>query len=230
MYSVVLMMSLATGYDMPECHRRHGCRGGGYGGCHGGCYGGGYGGCHGGGYGGCYGGYGGCYGGYSYGGCYGGYGMVGGYSNQYPKGADETDAEYNYCVEQASKMPPAEYANFRSGWLRKTHAEREKTMKGKDKGKGPDEESSLSRPAQIVVSLPADARLTFDGQGTGSAGAQRTFLSPPLSPDSSYWYTVKAEFVREGKTVSIARRVAVAAGKETRVSFDEAPATSVASR
>ncbi len=77
MYSVVLMMALNTGVEMPAHggrHGCHGCRGGCYGGCcGGGCYGGG---CYGGGGygGGCYGGYGGgCYGGGGYGGgCYGG--------------------------------------------------------------------------------------------------------------------------------------------------------------
>jgi uncharacterized protein (TIGR03000 family) len=52
MYSVVLMVALGTGGDLPACHRHR---------CHG-CYG-----CYS--YCGCYGGYGGCYGGY--GGCYG---------------------------------------------------------------------------------------------------------------------------------------------------------------
>jgi uncharacterized protein (TIGR03000 family) len=75
MYSMVLMMALSGGAEVPDCHRHGccGCYGGGYGGCYGGCYGGGYGGCYGGCYGGGYGGcYGGCYGGMTYGGCYGG--------------------------------------------------------------------------------------------------------------------------------------------------------------
>jgi uncharacterized protein (TIGR03000 family) len=53
MYSVVLMMAITTGGDLPDCHRRHSCNGGSYAGS-------------------CYGGYGGCYGGAYYGGCCGG--------------------------------------------------------------------------------------------------------------------------------------------------------------
>ena len=85
MYSVVLMMAITTGGEMPDTHRHGGggcgCYGGGgghhllggrHGGGGGGGYGGGYGGgCYGGGYGGA------CYGGGYYGGCYGGYGSPG---------------------------------------------------------------------------------------------------------------------------------------------------------
>lgn len=73
MYSVVLMMAMTSGAEIPDLGRRggcHGCCGGCYG-CCGGCYGGCYG-CCGGCYGGCYGGCGGC------GGCYGCYGCCGG--------------------------------------------------------------------------------------------------------------------------------------------------------
>jgi len=74
MYTIVLMAAMTTGGEMPACHRRRGCGGGGYGGC-GAVYDGGYGGGYGGGGGGCgYGGGGGGYGGG--GGC--GYGGGGG--------------------------------------------------------------------------------------------------------------------------------------------------------
>jgi uncharacterized protein (TIGR03000 family) len=78
MYSVVLMVAMTTGGDLPDCHRCGGCFGGGHG-CFGGghgCFGGGHGcfgglfrghGCHG-----CHGCYGGCYGGgCNGGGCFG---------------------------------------------------------------------------------------------------------------------------------------------------------------
>jgi hypothetical protein len=91
MYSVVLMMAVTTGGDVPDLgHRRHGCCGGG--GCCGGyvsgCYGGG---CFGGA---CYGGGGGCCGGrtiiYGGGGCCGGYMMQGGmYMQRAPEGIEK---------------------------------------------------------------------------------------------------------------------------------------------
>jgi uncharacterized protein (TIGR03000 family) len=82
MYSIVLMVALSSGGELPGCHLTYGCYGGG---CYGvsaacyGCYGGpgwvsrtgGYGSCYGC-YGGCYGCHGGCWGA----GCYGGGGRV----------------------------------------------------------------------------------------------------------------------------------------------------------
>jgi uncharacterized protein (TIGR03000 family) len=210
MYSIVLMMAVSTGADLTGCHRGHGC--GGYGGCYGG-----YSGCYDYG-GGCY-GYG--YGGYGYGGC--GYG--GDYSNQYPRGANETQEQYDYCISKSREMPPQEYAGFRSRWLQMSPAERDKQMQ-QDKKKS----SMLPRPAEIFVSLPADAKLTIDDQTTTSVGASRRFVSPPLAPNGSYTYTLKAEFVRDGKTVAVAKQVAVTPGKKTQVSFAEPAGTSVASR
>jgi uncharacterized protein (TIGR03000 family) len=232
-YSVVLMITLTTGANGPDCHRGHGHRSSC--GCHGG-YGGG---CYGGYGGGCYGGYGGgCYGGYGggYGGCFGGYGGgfvyggVGGanYAATSPKGADETDEEYAFCQKKATEMPAQDYPAYRSNWLRKTHAERKKEMEKKDGSSGGT--SSLRLPAQIVVTLPADARLTIDDGVTQSVGTRRLFTSPPLAPDRSYSYTLKAEFVRDGKTVSVTKKAAVTPGGETLVSFDDVPQRSVASR
>jgi uncharacterized protein (TIGR03000 family) len=79
-------------------------------------------------------------------------------------------------------------------------------------------------PATIVVSLPAEAKLTVDGAATKSVSATRVFASPALQPGQEYYYTLKAEIVRDGKTVPAVKRIAVRAGEESRVSF-EFPAT-----
>jgi len=249
-YTVALLMALTASADAPDFGRgRGGCSsyGGGYSyGCS--SYGGGYG------YGGCYsGGYGGGYssGGYpSYGGCYvsagygiGGYGIggIGGYgtasySASYSKAPDETEDEFAYCKEKADEMSPAVYQNFRNSvWLQMTHDERSKMMERDRKGKkskkgGSDEEASLESPARLVVTLPADAKLTIADEATQSDGSRRVFVSPPLKPDRSYSYMLKAEFVREGKTVSITKKAGVASGKETLVSFEDSPQTDVATR
>jgi uncharacterized protein (TIGR03000 family) len=233
-YTVALLMALTASADAPDCGRgRGGCYsyGGGYScGCY--SYGGGYG------YGGCY-----SYGGYpSYGGCYviagygiGGYGMAS-YSASYSKAPDETDDEFAFCQEKAQEMSPPVYQNFRNSvWLQMTHDERSKMMEKDRKGKkskkgGSDEEASLESRARLVVTLPADATLTIADQAMQSDGSRRVFVSPPLKPDRSYSYTLKAEFVREGKTVSVTKKAGVSAGKETLVSFDDSPQTDVASR
>jgi uncharacterized protein (TIGR03000 family) len=74
-------------------------------------------------------------------------------------------------------------------------------------------------PATIIVSLPADATLTIDGMLTKSTSATRVFVTPPLA-DGNYSYTFKADFLREGKAVTVQQKVAVRPGRETVVSLD----------
>jgi uncharacterized protein (TIGR03000 family) len=90
-------------------------------------------------------------------------------------------------------------------------------------------EASLSAPATIFVSLPAEAKLTVDGAATQSTSSTRIFATPALDRDSDYFYTLKAEIVRDGQTVTASKRIAVRAGEETRVSIGF-PEASVAQR
>jgi len=76
---------------------------------------------------------------------------------------------------------------------------------------------ALSAPATIVVSLPAEAKLTIDGTPTTSTSALRTFSSPRLTTGKDYFYTLTAEVVRNGKPVSVTEKVVVRAGEERRV-------------
>ncbi|HEV3202912.1 MAG TPA: TIGR03000 domain-containing protein [Gemmataceae bacterium] len=90
-------------------------------------------------------------------------------------------------------------------------------------------EASLSAPATIFVRLPAEAKLTVDGAATQSTSSTRIFASPTLEPGSDYFYTLKAEIVRDGQTITASKRIAVRAGEETRVSINF-PEASVAQR
>jgi uncharacterized protein (TIGR03000 family) len=83
-------------------------------------------------------------------------------------------------------------------------------------------------PATVIVSLPADAKLTFDGTVTKSTSATRVFTSPALQVGEVYYYNLKAEVVQDGKTITLAKTVAVRAGNETSVSLF--PETSLALR
>jgi uncharacterized protein (TIGR03000 family) len=85
-------------------------------------------------------------------------------------------------------------------------------------------------PATIVVNVPADARLTVDGEATTSTSTPRVFVSPTLQAGREYNYTLKAEFVKNGKPVTVSKEVAVRAGQETRVTLDAASLAGVASR
>jgi len=83
----------------------------------------------------------------------------------------------------------------------------------------PDEESSLGAPATIMVSLPVDAKLTVDGNATGSTSGVRTLVTPALDSAKSYSYTLQAETVRDGRTYRLEKQINVVGGQTTRVSF-----------
>jgi uncharacterized protein (TIGR03000 family) len=210
MYSVMLMAALSGSAEVPEFGRRgcHGCYSYACSGCYGGwdCHGSRGGlfsrrrhGCHG-----CY-SYAcsGCYGYVSYGchGCYGGYvsygchGCWGGYSH----GCHGCHGYY---------AAPA-------GPQRMPEREREKAPPPKT-GK---EETMRPAPATLVVELPEDAKLTIDGAPTASTSSVRTFVTPDLAPQKEFSYTLQAQIVRDGHTLTASERVQVRAGQETRVSL-----------
>jgi len=78
-------------------------------------------------------------------------------------------------------------------------------------------------PATVVVHLPADARLTIDGQATTSTAAERRFVSPPLAAGQDFHYTFKAEFNKDGKKTVAREVVSVRAGRETIVWLGTSP-------
>ena len=89
--------------------------------------------------------------------------------------------------------------------------------------------AALPAPAYMVVTLPADAKLTVDDTLTTSTSGQRTFVTPPIDSDKVYYYTLKAETVRDGKTLTATQRVAVQGGRQSTITLDLQPAA-VASR
>jgi uncharacterized protein (TIGR03000 family) len=73
--------------------------------------------------------------------------------------------------------------------------------------------------ATISVRLPADAQLTFDGQGTRSTSDHRVFTTPPLEVGKTFEYTLSVKFVGEGKTTTVEQKIYVKAGQETTALF-----------
>lgn len=221
--------------------RRHGCHGGGHScggggssccGCGGGGYGGGgYGGggysccgCWGGGYGG--GGWGGgCWGGYSMG--YGGGGYPGGYGGGSMSGSHRSHyGEYDggYLMPGTGGYDNnAPRGTDRREDRRDNRNERRGTPSKGDRSGGAGEsgeETRANAPATLVVSLPADARLTIDGNATQSTSSVRTFVSPALEPNQSFSYTLQAQVMRDGQSRIVKRTVSVRAGEETRVNLE----------
>jgi uncharacterized protein (TIGR03000 family) len=212
MYSMVLMAALTTGTDMPDLGRRGGGCCGCYGGMSwGGCYGGGWGGCYGGGWGGCRGGgWGGCYGG----GCWGGgyamsYGCGGGYGG-YSWGGMSPGMGYAY-------MPMTTYGSTLATPL----------IAGNILNGAPGTTQSFflnpatqGSQATIIVHLPENATLTFDGEATQSRSGTRTFVSPPLDQGKTYTYTLRGEMNRNGRKVNARKTIEVRAGKTTEVNLN----------
>src|SRR5262245_39154683 len=85
--------------------------------------------------------------------------------------------------------------------------------------------AALNQPAQMLVTLPADANLTIDGYVTKSTSSQRLFTTPALEVGKSFTYTLKATVERDGKPETLTRTVKVRGGEQTRVELDfNAPA------
>jgi uncharacterized protein (TIGR03000 family) len=237
MYSLVLMAAMTTGGSTPDCH----WVGSGHGGCYGGCYGG-YGGC----YGGCYGGYGGCYGGcyggwgnghatgygaygcygcsgawtgwwttYSCYGCYGCHGCYGCYGCYGCTG-------YGSLIGPAGPTMPGTGNGASNGGDKGTGDKKGDKNENKNGGE-------TSAKARLIVDLPADAKLYIDDHKMKATSSRRAFSTPNHQAGQTYYYILRAEMVREGKTVSETKRVLVRAGQEVRANFDEPP-TAVAKK
>ena len=205
MYSVVLLMALSGGAEAPDCHKSCSCSGycsGSY--CSGyactGSYCSGYacsGSCHGGGHK-LFGGHG--------GGLFGGHkhSCSGSYCSGY------SCSGYMGCTGCAGGMI---YGPGMGG--------------SKSKPLPPPKKDEVTAPATIVLSLPADAKVSIDGTVTTSTSATRTFVTPELNQDQAFVYTISAQIVRDGQTLTVSEKVTVRAGEETRVNFGTAQFTAL---
>jgi uncharacterized protein (TIGR03000 family) len=71
----------------------------------------------------------------------------------------------------------------------------------------------------VVVKLPADAKLFAQNKPTQSTGQLRRFVTPPLGQDAVFAYELKAELVRDGRTLTKTLHIRVQAGQQTTVEF-----------
>lgn len=75
-------------------------------------------------------------------------------------------------------------------------------------------------PATLVVTLPEDAVLTFNGVSSPATGGSRTFRVPALSYGQEYGYDLVAEVTADGKAIRAGARVVLRAGETARVTLD----------
>ena len=72
---------------------------------------------------------------------------------------------------------------------------------------------------KVVVNLPADAKLLFNGALASGTGSVRTFRTPELLPGMDYGYDLTAEVIRDGKSERLSGRVIVRAGLTTTITL-----------
>ena len=220
MYSIVMLAAMTAAPETPDFFFKnkgggcHGCYGGGGGGgCHGyaaggGCYGNGWGhgGCRGGGFGGgchgCFGGGHGLFGGHGFlGHKNGGGGCCGGYAAPYYTGCG------GYAAPAAVAPTVVGYATVPN-------------LSTVPATGIPEAVTGLpANRAQVVVRVPADAKLFADGQATQLIGTERVFLTPDLSASRDFQYTLKVEYLAGSETKSDSKQVVVRAGHRTVVDF-----------
>jgi uncharacterized protein (TIGR03000 family) len=153
--------------------------------------------------------------------------------------AEEITAEERKQMDALIEANPDQKAAITAYYKGASHADRKKYYNDnkpakKDETKPedvkkPKKEVMVPAPATIIVSLPADATLTIDDAATTSTASPRVFTSPVLPAGRDFHYTLKAQIVRDGKTVEVSKEVTVRAGQTTRATM-EAGLASVASR
>jgi uncharacterized protein (TIGR03000 family) len=72
----------------------------------------------------------------------------------------------------------------------------------------------------LSVNVPDDAKIFVNGQATTSVGEVRQYVSRDLAAGFNYSYEVRAEVVRDGRTVEQVKKIDVRAGETANVAFD----------
>jgi uncharacterized protein (TIGR03000 family) len=92
----------------------------------------------------------------------------------------------------------------------------------------PGQQTSHSRiDGLLAVNVPEDAKIYVNGQTTTSTGSARQYVSRDLQSGFNYTYEVRAEVVRDGRTIEQVKKVDLRAGETANLAFDF-PATASA--
>jgi uncharacterized protein (TIGR03000 family) len=81
---------------------------------------------------------------------------------------------------------------------------------------GPD---STGPAASVHIRVPDNAQVWFENAETRQRGAERDFISPPLTPGLSYTYHVRAQWIENGQPVTRTREFSVRAGSSVTLDF-----------
>jgi len=86
--------------------------------------------------------------------------------------------------------------------------------------KDTDKDKKPPEAAKVLINLPEDARLLFNGTAAAGTGSVRSFATPPLAQGQSYAYDLTAEVVRDGRLQTVTERVVVRAGEKATVTLN----------
>jgi uncharacterized protein (TIGR03000 family) len=90
------------------------------------------------------------------------------------------------------------------------------------------QETSIRRAdGMLAVNVPQDAKIYVNGSATSSTGTDRQYVSRDLDRGFNYTYEVKAEVVRDGKTIEQVKTVNLRAGQTAELAFDFPAAASL---
>jgi uncharacterized protein (TIGR03000 family) len=93
---------------------------------------------------------------------------------------------------------------------------------------GGEPETSIRRAdGLLAVDVPADARIFVNGQATRSTGDHREYVSRNLDRGHTYSYEVRAEVIRDGRTIQETKRIDLKAGETARLAFALSPPAKV---
>jgi uncharacterized protein (TIGR03000 family) len=80
--------------------------------------------------------------------------------------------------------------------------------------------SSAHADGLLAVNVPEDAKVFVNGQPTTSTGEVRQYISRDLQSGYNYSYEVRAEVVRDGRTIDQVKKVDLRAGATANLAFD----------
>jgi uncharacterized protein (TIGR03000 family) len=74
--------------------------------------------------------------------------------------------------------------------------------------------------AEIIVRVPAGAKVFVEDRPTTSTGPERHFETADLQPGRTYTYSIRAELDRDGKVLTDTKKATVKAGEKLEVKFE----------